>query len=163
MMPTGIPKLVSRQKTAPVKAIHACIANENGIRSLIQGRTALTDVIDLITVLYNRDWSQSKSDKAYNGATPPVGGGTRERPELFQFDFITDNVTAMALRNLYLALQQTRHIIAEFDSWVDQADIESGDTITLEFLDNLTGIVIPCEQSPGNFNQADNIKLTVLI
>lgn len=163
MMPTSVPKLISRQPSHPVAAIAACISDENGTRSLTRTRTALADVIDLITVLYNRDWSQSKSDTAYNGATPQAGTGTRERPDLFQLDFITDTATALALRDLYLSLQQDRHIAAAFDVWVDLAALESGDTVTLSFLGDATGTILPAEQAPGNFDRADTVKLTVLI
>jgi hypothetical protein len=143
MMPTGQSKLVGRQKSGSVKTINACIADENGLRSLTRTRTATTDIIDLITVLYDRDWSQSRGAEAYNRATPAAGSGSRARPELFQFDFISDTASAYVLRDLYLALQQNRHVMALFDAWIDLADIESGDTVLLTFNDNTTGIVIP--------------------
>lgn len=163
MMPSGVPKLISRRKVYPVRELAACTADENGTRSLTRIRTALTDVIDRIIVLCCRDWSQTKNDAAYTYATPQAGAGTRERPELFQFDFIADTASALALRDLYLELQQDRRVMAAAEYWIDQADIESGDTVKLTFLGGATGIVIPAEQTPGNFSQADSIKLTVLI
>jgi len=164
MMPTGQPKFVSRQKTAAVATIPECLADDKGVRSLTTTRTALGDKLEKIIVLYARDWSQSKSDSAYTASTAPAtaGAGTREQPELFQFDFVTDSGSAVAAQTRYLAQQSTRHNIRAFDTGINQAMIESGDTITIAFT-NEVGIVIPAELTPGNYSQADAVKLTVLV
>lgn len=162
MMPTGQPRFVSRSKGPIVATIREYIVGDDGVSTLTSTRTELDDKITLITVLYARDWSRSKSDSAYTGATSPAGSGTRERPDLFQMDFVADAAIAVALRNLYFELQQSRRPLRAFDAWIDQVRLESGDTIMLEFTGE-TGIVIPVEQAPGNYEQADTVKITVLI
>ena len=161
VMPTGQPRFIGRQKTVPVATITECLAGENGITSLTATRTALEDKLEIVTVLYARDWIQSKGDTAYTGATAAAGSGTRERPDLFQFDFITDAATAINLRDLYLSLQSSRHALKTFDAWIDQAALETGDTVTL--WTGETGIIYPAEIAPGSYSQADTVKITILI
>lgn len=162
MLRSGVPALVSRQAAGVVRAIAACRAGEDGRRDLSRTRTPQDDVIDKISVLYGRDWTKSKGSDAYAGCTASAGTGDRERPELFQFDLIRDQASAAALRDLYLTISGRRKLV-RFGAWVDQADLESGDVVCLDFLAGATGIVMPAEQAPGDMDNPDNVALTILI
>lgn len=162
MLRSGNPSLVTRQAAGVVRAIAACRANEDGRRDLSRTRTPQDDVLDKISVLYGRDWTKSKGSDAYAGCTASAGTGDRERPELFQFDFIRDATMAAAVRDLYLAISGRRKLV-RFGAWVDQADLESGDVVCLDFLAGATGIVMPAEQAPGDMDSPDNVALTILI
>ncbi len=163
MLSTGTPRLVSRVPGSAVKVISACIASEDGRRSVTRTRTDLTDVIDMVQVWYSRDWSKAAGDDAYTAATAVGGTGSRERPELFTFDFIAGSSEAIALRDLYLSRCAVRRWIYVADYWIDQACVESGDTVQLSYLGGVIGVVLPAEHAPGSMDAFDTVKISVLI
>jgi len=163
MLRSGAPSLVSRQVSVASRTITACRASEDGRRDMSRTRTAVDDVIDKISVLYARDWTKSRGSDAYAGCTAVAGAGDRERPELFQFDLIRADILAAALRDLYSLLYGARRKVVRFGAWIDQADLESGDVVLLEFLGGAMGTVMPAEQVPGSMDSADSVELTILI
>lgn len=133
-------------------------ANKTLTPSVIRGgavkmsRSPLDEVINKIVIHYDRDWTQAGGDGAYrpvdlveaeiNGgrsrqkvalAQNSVSAGrygVRERPELFNFDFVTSAAMAMAVRDFYLARYKDRKRVFSFELFLDNSELELGDVIT---------------------------------
>lgn len=163
VMRSGFPCLVSRQMSEAVKSITACRVAEDGRRMLTRSRTSAEDVIDKISILYARDWSKSRGADAYSGQTLFAGGGSRERPELFQFDFIRSADAAAVLRDVYLSQSEHRRRLVKVMNWIDQIDLEIGDCVGVIIAGNEVGRVIASEPTPGSFDAADGVSLLILI
>jgi hypothetical protein len=159
----AVPTFISKLGNGLQKTINTCQIDSSGKRVLSRIKTDINDLINKITLLYNRDWSVSESDKAYNKTmTLTRGDALHERPELFRFYFVIDEVYATAIINLYLSLLQSQKWIATCDFFLDQSEIEFGDVVNLSFIDS-TGIVISAEHYPGSYNKIHQITLKVLI
>jgi len=149
--------------------IAACRLSSDGKRVLTRKKTEISEVINKINLLYNRDWSKDKSDTAYRSTklvqdtTSQSVYGLQEQPSTFQFDFIALDADATALNSFYLANYKDRHWIAEFEVFLDHSEIEFGDYVQLDFLGGACGTVLSASHSPGTSSQMDIIKLTVLI
>jgi hypothetical protein len=167
-MVAGSPMLLPRVAGTSAKTIDSCLMDESGRRMLTRRRTPFGEIINRINVLYSRDWTKS-GDEAYQATalsedvTSQTLYGMQERPELFRFDFVAGATHAAAIAAFYLASHKDRHWIAEFQRHLADMDLELGDTVTLGFLSDAVGIVIPAEPVPGDYDNADLIKLTVRI
>lgn len=166
----GLPKLVSRNRNIIDKVIPACKITEDGQRVLTRRKTDVSEIINKINLLYNRDWSKSKGDTSYKSnllledSTSQTTYGLKEQSELFQFDFMTSATDATNVSSFYISNYKDRHWIAEFDIFLDHSEIEFGDCVQLGFIDTTTkGIVISASHTPGSYTQIDTVHLTVLI
>ena len=163
----GLAKIIVRPITGSAKTIPACLIDDNGYRQLTRSKTDIADILNTITVHYDRDWTQSKADTAYKkthdtaDATSQATYGIQERPELHQFDFITSPTMAAAIAALYLSENKDRRWKAEFVVPLMHSELEFGDPVTLGFLADVVGVVIAAGHAPGNFDTQDSIKLTV--
>lgn len=159
----GLSYFVSKLGSSSFKEISACQIDNNGKRILSRIKTDINDLINNITILYNRDWSQSESDKAYyQSLKVTYGDALHERPILFRFYFINDYASISALAILYLFLYQTQKWIITSNFFLDQSELEFGDRVYLSFIDK-QGIIISAEHAPGNYNSIHQITLKVLI
>lgn len=163
----GVTQLIVRPVTDSVKTVSACLIDENGVRQLSRSKTDQSDILNAITVLFDRDWSQDRSDTAYRQATTPVVDsssqsiyGVQERPELFQFDFVPGAAMAAYVAALYLSECAYRRWLASFTVPLMHSELEFGDLVTLGFL-GVSGTVIAAEHAPGDTETQDSIKLTV--
>lgn len=158
----GVPKLISRVSLGSPAAITACRIDSDGKRMLTRHKTDISEIVNRITLLYNRDWTQS-GDAAYQSSVFVEDAASQsvhkiqERPELFKFDFVTSGASALAA--LILADLKARHWIAEVELFLDHIEKEFGDPVQL--LDLFAGRVLSAEPTPGSFNAIDSIKLIV--
>jgi len=163
----GTARLIYRPDTpASDKTIPACRLRRDGRRVIRRRQTPLEDIINNIQVLYDRDWSLSgRGDDSYKGiskasdATSIANYGERERPELFMFDFITSAALAASLRDFYLSKYKDRHWIYDFEVFLDHAELEFSDCITLSFLDNALCEVQEMNFQPGDMDNIDTIRI----
>lgn len=141
---------------ASLKTLAACrVQSGKNVHSL--NKSEYGEVINTITLLYARDWTKSKGSDAYTGATPPgtdtasVGiYGVQQRPELFQFDFVTSDAMAADLLAFYLAYYGKRHWIHQFETFYYDAELEFADGVTLGFAGNILGQVEEVGFNPGS-------------
>jgi len=165
----GAAKMINRPRATVDKIIPACRLDSDGRRVLTRKKTELTEVINKINLLYNRDWAQDKSDTAYRStrlvqdSTSQGIYGLQEQSSTFKFDFITLDGDAAGLCAFYLSNYKDRHWIAEFDVFLDHSEIEFGDYVQLDFLGGVRGTVLSASHSPGSTTEMDVITLTVLI
>ena len=165
----GVPTLIVRPDVlTPVKSI-AEVRLSGGELVHSQRLTDINDVINKIDLRYNRDWSKDGSGaELYQSVISGTDAasittyGTRERPELFRFDFVTSPTMAADLLRFHLlwqAWQRWRHIQ---EVYLFEAALEFGDAVTLVFLAGEVGEVIETGFSPGSGKNIDKIQLTVI-
>lgn len=161
--------IIGRAVGASLKTISACKIENDGVRTLSRKKTEIGDVLNKIEVLYNLDYSISKGDEAYSDSTLAEDTasqaiyGLSEQPDMFKSDFITTSAGAISLRDFYSASNANRRWLATFSLFLDNAELEFGDIVTLGFLNNTVGTVLNASHSPGSSGNIDTIELTVLI
>lgn len=161
--------IIGRSVGTSLKTISACKIENDGMRTLTRKKTEIGDVLNKIEVLYNLDYSVSKGDEAYFDSTKTENTasqaiyGLSEQPDLFKSDFITTSAGAISLRNFYSASNANRRWLATFSLFLDNAELEFGDIVTLGFMSNMVGTVLNASHSPGSSGNIDTIELTVLI
>ena len=152
----------------PVKTLASCQISA-GKRVHSRSKTSYDEVLNSINIKYDRDWSQSKGETAYRGlssGTDPASittYGLRERPELFQFDFVTDANMAVDLLSFYLGWYPLRHWLHEFGTFLYDAELEFGDVVALGFSGGAVGQVIEGGLQPGDNSTSDTISLVVVV
>jgi hypothetical protein len=165
----GVPKLIVRPDTlTSARTIAACRVTDDGRRIHSRRKAPLDQVINKISVLYERDWTKPRGADAYRkitdvatDATSITNYGERERPELFQMDFCTDATMAASVRDFYLAKRKNRPMIHTSRVFLDQALLEFADVVTQGFADNVVGEVQQVQFSPGSITDMDVIDLVV--
>lgn len=165
----GTARLIVRPDAlASVKTIPACRITEDGRKTHRRKKAALSDVVNKVDLLYDRDWSASGAEayrqvsKGTNAAS--IGDfGTRERPELFQMDFVTSAAMAASVRDFYLAWCGKRPWLHEFETYLNHAELKFGNAITLGFSGNTVGQIIEAGPAPGAEGRIDTIKFTVAV
>lgn len=157
------PDSITSQKTLTADMVKAI---DSGDRSGAPERriymTPFDEVINKISVHFNKDWSKSGEDSykdisETSDATSIAKYGEKQSPELFYFDFVTDSAMAQDLRDHYLAYYKNRKRLIEQTVFLDNADVEFMDGVTQADLTNLL-----CEVAKMNFAVGDgNIINTV--
>lgn len=161
------PTLYVRPDTlASTKTLSACRVTDDGRKVHSRRKTDVSDLINKINLLYNRDWTTS-GDGAYqkvltgsDSASITAYGG-RERPELFKFDWITGQTLAQSVLNFYLAYYHDRRWIHEFEEFLDQHGLNFADVVTLAFSGNKVGQVVNVGLNPGDSGGIDTVLVTV--
>ena len=98
----------------------------------------LDEVLNVIDLRYNKDWSNRDEQNAYKGLEPVSDTtsitryGKKEQTELFYFDFITDSAMAASLAAYYLARYKDRKREFELDVMLDLISVTFGVGITLD-------------------------------
>ena len=165
----GTPTLIVRPDALiPVKSISE-IRLKNGRLAHSQKLTAMSDVINTINLLYDRDWSKDSNDQnAYRRVHKDKDDGSiddygpREKPELFKLDFVTSPAMAASLVTFYLhwyADQRWRHT---FEGYIFEAALEFADAVNMAFLDGEVGEVMEARLNPGRGKDISTINLTII-
>jgi len=92
-------------------------------------------------------------------ATSIAAYGQKDRPGLFKFDFITSATMAADLRDFYLARYKDRKKVVEMRLFLDNAELEFADAVTITPLSSLVCEVRNVSLSPGSKDSIDKISL----
>lgn len=146
-----------------IKTLAVCRA-EGGVKTDSRDKSPYQEIINSISLLYGRNWTQDKSEKAYTAVSKEVVQssidkyGKQERPDLFQCDFITSQAMADDVRAFYLAYYSVRHWVHTFDTFYFDSELEFMDTVTLGFSKGQVGQVSEVGFNPGS----DTVQVKVI-
>jgi len=144
------------------KTIDACQIDTTGRKVWAREKTARDDVINVIELKYNRDWSDV-TDEPYRGVTKASDSasitvfGECERPRLFECEFVTSAAMADDLRDFYLARQSTRSWRHTFSTFLNNIEIDFNDAVTLGFRGNEVAAIKETRFAPGDYRKIDTI------
>lgn len=163
----GVAKLIVRPDgLTPIKTISNCLLNTDR-RSLTKRKAPLSEVINIISLRYNRDWSQSRAAGNYRGCN--VGRmaesiqyyGEREQSgDLFWFDFVAGDQMAAHVRGYYLSKQSRRHWIYDWDASLEHEELVFADAVTLGIDNNTVVQITAPDLHPGSQNQIDTMQIS---
>lgn len=164
----GVSRLIMRPDTVTSsRTINAVAMTGDGRRQHRRRKVDPADVVNRINLLYNRDWTKT-GDEAYKSAYTISDAGSiathgeREQPDLFRFDFVAGASSATPVADYYLAHCKNRPWQHEIELFLDSADIEWGDGVTLGFAPgDPVGTVIEVGPTLGGARQIDKVKITV--
>jgi hypothetical protein len=155
-------KLVPRGAGVSQKTITAAMARNSSRR-----KSAYEDIINKIDLKFDLDYSNVTADPyrqtvSATNATSQTRYGIQDRADLFMFQFITSATIATALRDTYLTWYSARHWVHEVEVFLDNIEVEFGDSITLEFITGSpVGFVREARVAPGDDSEPDTITLVV--
>ena len=165
----GIAQLIYRDTLpASVKTLDTCRIS-GGKKVWSRKKTTYDEILNTINLLYARDWTMAKGPAAYKAlltstdTTSIATYGERERPELFQLDFVSDLTMAGDLAAFYKYWYSNRHWLHEFETFLYDVELEFGDTIVLGFAAGEIGQVLQCQPAPGSSEKSDVIGLVVVV
>jgi hypothetical protein len=154
--------VVRSDRPASIKTLATCaIANGKYVHS--RDKSAYGEIINAITLRYDRDWKQSRSDKAYSAVLTDEDSasiadfGKQQRPELFMLDAVTSPTMAADLLAFYLGWYGSRHWLHTMTTDYRNCELEFTDPVTLGFLGNTDVTVLSADLQPGG--DAVNLKL----
>jgi hypothetical protein len=164
---SGVGQLIVRPDVpAPVKNISA-IRLSGGRLTLARRKAAMSEIINKINLLYDRDWSASSGDDTgYRASLVATDNqsitdyGESERPELFRFDLVRDATMAADLLAFYLGEYARRYWLHDFEIFLNHSELEFADAVTLDFLGGITAEIQSAGFTPGDIRRADVIRLT---
>jgi hypothetical protein len=141
--------------------------DETGRSSMRVKRSPIDEIINKIALHYDRDATKT-GDEAYRGmieATDAISitrYSEYEKPELFYFDFVQSAAMAQEVLNFYLARFAYRKKIATMTLFLDNAELEFADGITIEPLGNLLCEIEKANLAPGSAKDMrnDTIEIT---
>ena len=142
------------------------LMNDDNTTSVRITRSPLDEIINLIHVYYQRDWTKSLGREAYQAVTKTSDAtsisayGEKERADGFLFDFVRDATMAVDIRDFYLARYKDRKKVVSGTVFLDNCEIEFADVVTFAALSNLVCEVRKAGLSPGSKDQIDQIMLT---
>ncbi len=154
--------LVPRGAGASQKPITAAM-----VRNSSRRKSAYEDIINKINLKFDFDYSNTTNDPyrqttSATDATSQARYGIQDRPDLFLFQFITSASIATALRDAYLTWYSARHWVHEVEVFLDNIEVEFGDSITLAFIaGSPVGFVREARVAPGDDSEPDTITLVV--
>lgn len=165
----GVAQVIYRPNSlSPIKTLASCRISD-GKKVHSRRKTVYDEILNTVQILYKRDWSLDKSDTAYtavaagSNAVSISNYGARERAELFQFDFVADSTMAADARDFYLWWYGSRHWLHEFDTFLNDSELEFGDAVTLGFAKNEVGQVLETRPAPGDSGKSDTIGLVAVV
>ncbi|ACD96687.1 hypothetical protein [Trichlorobacter lovleyi] len=155
-------KLVPRGAGASQKPITSAM-----VRNSSRRKSAYEDIINKIALKFDLDYASTSADP-YRQTVSDVNSasqtryGVQDRPDLFLFQFITSSAIATALRDAYLTWYAARHWVHEVEVFLDNIEVEFGDSITLGFITGApVGFVREARVAPGDDSAPDTITLVV--
>ena len=166
----GVSRLVVRDiNPAVTGTIPACILTGEGIKGLSYKKAPITDVINKVKVLYGRDWAaKGKQAESYMSAVAPTTDAVsisiydeQEQPDMFMFDFVTNSSMANDLATFYLDFYADRKWRISFGTYLDFAQFEFGDVVSLPFANDLVGILVEAGAAPGSVDKIDVMNFVV--
>lgn len=140
--------------------------NDDNTTTLTLRRSPLDEVINIVHLYYNRDWSKSAGREAYQAITRTENAasilayGEKERADTFLFDFVTDATMAVDLRDFYLARYKDRKKVVTLTAFLDNFELEFADGVTLASVGNLLCEVRKVGITPGGTGVNDKVLLT---
>ncbi len=147
------------------KTIAKFIDNEDDITTMKISRSPLDEVVNVIHLYYQRDWSLFAGREAYQAVTRAINQdsidayGEKEKADTFLFDFIRDSTMAADLRDFYLARYKDRKKVISGSLYLDHCEIEFADGVTLTEAGALLCEVRKAGMFPGNANTMDTMNL----
>lgn len=165
----GQPTLIVRPNAlVPIAGISE-VRLSQGAMVHSQVQTDIGDVINTITLRYNRDWGSTTSgDTAYMSVKTGTGDpaslaayGTRQRDDLFRCDFVTSDAMAADLLAFFLLWYAWQRWTHTYDTYLWQAALEFADPVSLDFSEGEIGEVSSMGFNPGNSNNIEKITMAV--
>lgn len=163
----GVAAMTTRTVPVGTHAIPACRVDQGGVRMHSRRKIPYSELINVVNVQYERDWSRSGND-AYKAvlsgtaATSIASYGTAERPiDDFSCDFVTTLAHAEFIRDFYLQRHGSRRWEHTFDVFLDMAALEFGDDVALGFAGDVAGEIVQANYAPGSTGQVDAITFVV--
>lgn len=165
----GVSRLIVRSATPddPV-TIPACCLTAEGIKALRYKKAPKADVINVINVLYNRDWSSRnttaesyQSSKLSTDDASIADYGRIEQPNMFLFDFITSDAMASDVGTFFHDFYAVRKWLISFATYLDWAYLEFADDVLLPFANDLTGVIVEAGLDLSNGEQMPRIAFTI--
>jgi hypothetical protein len=133
-------------------------------------RSPLREVINTISVHYDRDWTrQGSADNVYKEITEASDStsitkyGEKEAPDMFLFGFVTDQTMAEDLRDFYLARYKDRKKVVPMEVFLDNSEIEFADAVTLAPLSSLLCEVQNVNIYPGSGREMRNDRIALMV
>jgi hypothetical protein len=150
------------------RTIAACRLGDDHRKMHSRKKVAVDDVLNKIDMHYARDYSKDLYDDAAwtkvttaADATSQADYSISERPELFKTQWITNPTMAASVAAFYLATYKRRRWRHEFEVFLDQADLEFSDIITLGFNGGTVGEITETGYQPGSVDAIDSVMLVV--
>jgi hypothetical protein len=137
----GVELFVRPDSLVSDKTLTNCKIDDNGRKEWSRAKTNRDDVINTISINYDKDWA-STTDTPYQQVsesedlTSQSVYGVCERPELFNFDFVTDTTMAESLRDFYLAYYKDRKWVHTFTTFLDNIELDFMDVVRNSFRNN---------------------------
>jgi hypothetical protein len=147
------------------KTIAKFADNEDDTTTMKITRSPLDEILNVIHVYYQRDWTKPEGREAYQAVTRTINQdsidayGEKEKADTFLFDFIRDATMAVDLRDFYLARYKDRKKVITGTLFLDHFEVEFADGVTLTEAGNLLCEVRKAGISPGDANTMDMINL----
>jgi hypothetical protein len=140
--------------------------SKDNTSSMTIERTQLSDVVNKINLRYSRDWTKT-GDEAYAGlaSTQDAGSiikyGEKEDKSYFTFDFVNNPTMAEELALFYLNRMKERRKSITFKTFLDNAELEFSDMITIEPSGSAICEIEKVNLHPGNGmdNRSDEIEI----
>jgi len=144
------------------KTIEVCKIDDTGRLEWSRVKTNRDDVINKITLHYDKDWASTTGTPYQQIAeaedvTSQGKFGVCERVELFSFDFVTNTVMAESLRDFYLAYYKDRKWKHSFTTFLDNIELDFQDVVTLNFRNSEVLTIKESKFSPGDIDTIDTI------
>jgi hypothetical protein len=147
------------------KTIAKFADNEDDTTTMRMTRSPLDEIINVVHLYYQRDWSKTPGREAYqavtkaSNATSITAYGEKEKADMFLLDFIRDATMAADLRDFYLARYKDRKKVISGILYLDHCEVEFADGVTLTEAGALLCEVRKAGMSPGNANTMDKVNL----
>ncbi len=144
------------------------IASDGGGKTSIRiRRSPLDEIINKIALHYDRDATKD-GDEAYRAlievsdAVSIARYSEYEKPDLFYFDFVQDATMADDVADFYLARLAYRKKLIELTLYLDNAELEFADAITIASLANLLCEIEQANLAPGSAREMRNDTITII-
>lgn len=158
------PDSLSSQKSITANMIRM---QDDAKTTLRVRRSPVEELINKIRLYYQRDWLKSGTDayKAVSGtsnSTSITRYGEKERPDLFYFDFVTLEAMADHVRDFYLTRYKDRKKVLEMEVFLDNAEVEFADDLTIVPQSSLLTEVQKVNFYPGSGRDIRNDRITII-
>lgn len=154
---------------AAVKSINRANTEmfEDGRTSLQVNQSPLSGVINKIQVNFDRNWAQT-GKTPYRQITSLITDpdsilrfGKKEKPDLFNFNFVILPAMAEDVGGFYLARHKNRPRLAAMNLLLENSELEFGDGINLSHQASFIGETCKANTQPGSGGRADKINLVL--
>jgi hypothetical protein len=141
--------------------------SDTGRTSIQVERSPLDEVINKIRAKYNRNWSLT-GDEAYSmlyetsDTASITRYGEKENVSLFEWDFVNSSAMAADVGAFYLTRYKDRKKVVTMDLFLDNAELEFADIITVTPLSSLVLEVQKVNIQPGSGQDMRNDSITIV-